>query len=86
MTPKRRIDFALFPEVRKEHVSSGMISGPLKEVLSDDRSLQSVLKLIEPDVLIHWVTYGDWAMHELLLGILKHYRSFKSAYKQFCFK
>jgi len=70
MTPKRRIDFTMFPEVRKEHVSGGLMSEPLQQAMSDDLTLKSVVKLIEPSSIIYWVSDGKWSMHEMLLELL----------------
>jgi hypothetical protein len=67
---KRRIDFALFEKEKKEKVSGGLLHASLKQAMSKDETLKSVINLIEPLANIFWVSNGDWSMHELLLELL----------------
>lgn len=35
------------------------------------RKLTEVVKMIEPGKTVHWVSNGDWSMHELLMALLE---------------
>jgi hypothetical protein len=60
----------MYAAKKEEPVGGGLISGAIKEVMSDNMQLKNVVKLIEPDATSYWVSNGDWSMHELLLEIL----------------
>lgn len=66
----KKIDFNRYQTAKEKPVSGGLISGAMKEVMSENMQLSSVVKLIEPRVTIYWVSNNDWSMHELLLAIL----------------
>jgi len=70
MVKQRRIDFTLYEKEKKEKVSGGLLHASLKQAMSNDETLQSVIALIEPFTNIFWVSNGDWSMHELLLELL----------------
>lgn len=65
-----RIDFKMFEQKKEATVSGGMLTGALKDLMSTDLTLKSVINLIEPGANIFWVSDGKWSMHELLLGLL----------------
>lgn len=66
----KRIDFDMFAVKKEQPVGGGMISGAMKESMSENMQLKSLIKLIEPNATAYWVSNGDWSMHELLLEIL----------------
>jgi hypothetical protein len=70
MIKQRRIDFSLYESEKKEKVSGGLLHASLKQTMSKDETLKSVITLIEPLANIFWVSNGDWSMHELLLELL----------------
>ena len=47
-----------------------MISGGVRHAMSDNPSLDSVMKLFEKGCHIYWVSDGDWSMHELLMALI----------------
>ena len=65
-----RIDFNMYEKPKVESVGGGMISDCTNTLLSNDLTLQSVIKLIQAGADIFWVSDGKWSMHELLLSIL----------------
>ena len=66
----QRIDFNMFETKKEQPVSGGVISGALADVMSNDLSLKSVIKLITPGANIFWVSDGKWSMHAMLMEIL----------------
>lgn len=66
----KRIDFNMYVKAKEASVSGGVISGAMKDIMSNSKDLESVIKLIEPGANIFWVSNGEWSMHELLLEIL----------------
>lgn len=66
----KKIDFNRYVTLKEKPVGGGVISGNMKEVMSENMQLRSVVKLIEPGATIYWVSNNDWSMHELLLEIL----------------
>lgn len=65
-----KIDFDRYATRKEENVSGGLISGAMIDCMSDDFTLKSVIKLIQPGANIFWVSDGKWSMHELLLELL----------------
>src|SRR4051794_38183001 len=66
----KRINFSMFPETKTETVSGGLMSEQLKEAMSQDLALKSVIKLIAKNSIIYWVSDGKWSMHEMLVDLL----------------
>ena len=66
----KRIDLAMFAQPKKETAGGGLLSGSIRELMSEDMKLDSVLKLVQPDATVFWVSNGDWSMHEMLLALL----------------
>lgn len=40
------------------------------QAFPNGRKLEDVLELVKSGQLVHWVSDGDWSMHDLLLGLL----------------
>ena len=58
------------PATSRDMHGGGLISAALIDSMSNDFTLKSVVKLIQPGANIFWVSDGKWSMHEMLLEIL----------------
>lgn len=59
------------PKKSEESESAGAgMHQPLDHKLGDSAKIESVLQQVEPNACVHWVTEGDWSMHDLLIGLL----------------
>lgn len=65
-----KIDFDMYAPIEKENVSGGLISAAMVDCMSEDLTLKSVIKLIQPGANVFWVSDGKWSMHEMLIALL----------------
>lgn len=54
-----------------EENASGSISQPLNQRLSTTNMIHDVLAMVQPGNCVHWVSDGEWSVHDLLLGLLQ---------------
>jgi hypothetical protein len=59
-------------EMRDKQNATGCgIEKPLNQRLSMSNKIHDVLALVEPGCCVHWVSEGEWSVHDLLLGLLQ---------------
>jgi hypothetical protein len=51
--------------------ASGAISKTLNQRIAAGNKVHDVLAMVQPGCCIHWVSDGEWSVHDLLLGILQ---------------
>lgn len=42
----------------------------LDQKTSNSNKIENVLEQVSSDCCVHWITAGDWSMHDLLIGLL----------------
>lgn len=66
----------LFHLVKKEdpvtEKSSGAMNTALEQRLAHTNKIHDVLAMATPGACVHWVSDGEWSVHDLLLGLLQH--------------
>ncbi|MGN6477253.1 MAG: hypothetical protein ACTHKV_08505 [Flavipsychrobacter sp.] len=62
-------------EIPKENdlveTDSDVLSKTLSQRLAASNKIYDVLAMVEPGSCVHWVSAGEWSVHDLLLGLLQ---------------
>jgi hypothetical protein len=54
-----------------EENASGAFDKQLNQRVSASNRVHDVLAMVQPGCCIHWVSDGEWSVHDLLLGLLQ---------------